>query len=83
MGSSYPNATGHPDGNDEYMPVEECGNNLIMLLATHDALVSQAKSDAEVDFARSWLGRHYRIALQWTQCMPVFPVRSIANDSKI
>lgn len=26
LGSSYPNVTGHPDGRDEYMPVEECGD---------------------------------------------------------
>lgn len=26
LGAHFPNATGHPDGNDEYMPVEECGN---------------------------------------------------------
>lgn len=38
IGSSYPNATGHPDGKDEYMPVEECGNMLIMGLALVNAL---------------------------------------------
>ena len=38
LGSSFPNATGHPDGRDEYMPVEECGNMLIMGLALVNAL---------------------------------------------
>ncbi|KAJ4302258.1 hypothetical protein N0V88_002395 [Collariella sp. IMI 366227] len=38
LGSSFPNATGHPDGRDEYMPVEECGNMLIMALAMANAL---------------------------------------------
>jgi len=38
LGSSFPNATGHPDGRDEYMPVEECGNMLIMGLALINAL---------------------------------------------
>ncbi|POR33476.1 Uncharacterized protein TPAR_06336 [Tolypocladium paradoxum] len=33
IGAHFPNATGHADGNDEYMPVEECGNMLIMGLA--------------------------------------------------
>lgn len=33
LGTHFPNATGHPDGNDEYMPVEECGNILILGLA--------------------------------------------------
>src|ERR1700761_6106008 len=30
LGAHFPNATGHPDGQDEEMPVEECGNMLIM-----------------------------------------------------
>lgn len=30
LGTHYPNGTGHADGNDEHMPVEECGNNIIM-----------------------------------------------------
>ncbi|TAQ85405.1 hypothetical protein B7494_g6263 [Chlorociboria aeruginascens] len=38
LGGSYPNATGHPDGSDEYMPVEECGNMLILGLALVNAL---------------------------------------------
>lgn len=38
LGSHFPNATGHPDGNDEYMPVEECGNILIMGLALANTL---------------------------------------------
>jgi hypothetical protein len=38
LGYHFPNATGHGDGNDEYMPVEECGNMLIMGLALANAL---------------------------------------------
>ncbi|EAU35062.1 conserved hypothetical protein [Aspergillus terreus NIH2624] len=38
LGTHFPNATGHPDGNDEYMPVEECGNILIMGLAIANSL---------------------------------------------
>ncbi|CZR66221.1 related to glutaminase A [Phialocephala subalpina] len=38
IGASFPNATGHPDGRDEYMPVEECGNMLIMGLALINSL---------------------------------------------
>jgi hypothetical protein len=38
LGAHFPNATGHPDGNDEYMPVEECGNILIMGLALANTL---------------------------------------------
>lgn len=32
LGGSYPKAIGHNDGKDEAMPVEECGNMLIMTL---------------------------------------------------
>lgn len=38
LGTHFPNATGHPDGKDEYMPVEECGNILIMGLAIVNSL---------------------------------------------
>ncbi|KAL9005276.1 MAG: hypothetical protein Q9188_001945 [Gyalolechia gomerana] len=38
LGSHFPNATGHADGRDEYMPVEECGNILIMGLAIVNSL---------------------------------------------
>lgn len=44
LGSHFPNATGHIDGNDEYMPVEECGNMLIMGLSVVHALKSGAGS---------------------------------------
>src|SRR3569833_3091656 len=43
LGYHFPNQTGHSDGNDEYMPVEECGNMLIMGLA----LVNAFKYDTE------------------------------------
>ncbi|KAL8668694.1 MAG: hypothetical protein Q9168_006691, partial [Polycauliona sp. 1 TL-2023] len=39
LGYHFPNATGHADGRDEYMPVEECGNILIMGLALVNSLV--------------------------------------------
>ncbi|PLB52927.1 DUF1793-domain-containing protein [Aspergillus steynii IBT 23096] len=38
LGAHFPNATGHPDGKDEYMPVEECGNIIIMGLALANSL---------------------------------------------
>ncbi|KAF4824618.1 putative glutaminase [Colletotrichum tropicale] len=49
LGSHFPNATGHPDGKDEYMPVEECGNMLIMGLA----LVNAFKYDTQPAFIQS------------------------------
>jgi Domain of unknown function (DUF1793)/Domain of unknown function (DUF4965)/Domain of unknown function (DUF5127) len=44
IGASFPNATGHPDGRDEYMPVEECGNILIMGLALANSFRYQNKN---------------------------------------
>lgn len=38
LGSHFPNLTGHADGKDEYMPVEECGDMLIMGLALVNSL---------------------------------------------
>ena len=38
LGAHFPNLTGHPKGLDEYMPVEECGNILIMGLAIVNSL---------------------------------------------
>ena len=38
LGAHFPNETGHADGNDEYMPVEECGDMLIMALALSNSL---------------------------------------------
>ncbi|KAL2875520.1 hypothetical protein SGCOL_009289 [Colletotrichum sp. CLE4] len=49
LGAHFPNATGHPDGNDEYMPVEECGNMLIMALA----LVNAFKYDTQPAFLQT------------------------------
>jgi hypothetical protein len=40
----FPNATGHSDGDDEYMPVEECGNMLIMGLALVNSLRFENKA---------------------------------------
>ncbi|KAF7526495.1 hypothetical protein G7054_g10754 [Neopestalotiopsis clavispora] len=48
LGAHFPNATGHNDGKDEYMPVEECGNMLIMALALANAL----KDDPTPAFSR-------------------------------
>lgn len=48
LGFHFPNATGHSDGNDEYMPLEECGNMLIMGLA----LVNAYKYDTQPAFLR-------------------------------
>ena len=55
IGAHFPNATGHPDGRDEYMPVEECGNILIMGLALVNSLIYD--SDESAGSTWSSLGR--------------------------
>lgn len=47
LGTHFPNLTGHADGNDEYMPVEECGDMLIMGLAMVNSLVYNSGDKAQ------------------------------------
>ncbi|KAI5305510.1 hypothetical protein KEM56_004228 [Ascosphaera pollenicola] len=47
LGTHFPNATGHPDGKDEEMPVEECGNILILGLALVNAIRSPTNHSAQ------------------------------------
>lgn len=54
LGTHFPNMTGHADGNDEYMPVEECGDMLIMGLALVNSL--QYNADHEANSPWSSLG---------------------------
>jgi len=72
LGSSYPNATGHPDGNDEYQPLEECGNMLVMTLA-----YIQKSGD------KAYGAKHYKILNQWTQYLineALFPGNQLSTD---
>lgn len=50
IGYHFPNATGHPDGRDEFMPVEECGNILIMGLA----LINSLRYDTNMAAGSVW-----------------------------
>lgn len=43
LGAHFPNMTGHADGRDEFMPLEECGNMLVMSLA----LINAYRYDSE------------------------------------
>lgn len=54
LGTHYPNATGHTDGIDEFMPVEESGNMLLMSYAYY-----KFTGDA------TWLNAHYPTLKQW------------------
>ncbi len=60
IGSHFPNATGHADGKDEYMPVEECGNMLIMGLA----FVNSMRQGSHPAWASSVVGQPGRDELQ-------------------
>lgn len=54
LGSHYPNATGHVEGDDEYMPVEESGNMLLMTYAYY-------KFSGDSDYLRD----HYAQLRKW------------------
>lgn len=72
LGAHYPNATGHPDGKDEEMPVEECGNMLIMVLAY---------AQRTTDF--SYLKQHYQKLTQWTSFLiqdSLIPAYQLSTD---
>jgi hypothetical protein len=58
LGSSYPNATGHNDGNEESMQVEESAN-MVLMSAAYMARTGAAE-------ARAFATDHYAILKQWT-----------------
>lgn len=72
LGTHFPNATGHTDGNDEKMPVEESGNMLIMSLG-----YAQRTKDT------AWLNSHYNKLVQWTQFLiddSLIPDNQLSTD---
>ena len=69
IGANYPNATGHNDGGDERMSVEEPGNMLIMMLA-----YAQRSGDT------AYLGRHYEILKQWNQYLIDAALAPVGDD---
>ncbi|KAJ9205056.1 hypothetical protein DTO164E3_1679 [Paecilomyces variotii] len=72
LGSHYPNATGHPQGNDEEMPLEECGDMVIMTLA----YALRSKDTA-------YLSQHYAKLEQWTSFLlddSLYPANQISTD---
>ncbi|KAF4222706.1 hypothetical protein CNMCM8980_007868 [Aspergillus fumigatiaffinis] len=72
IGTHYPNATGHPEGNDEPMPLEECGNMIIMALA-------YALKSSNTDY----LNEHYPLLEQWTSYLvdeAIYPANQISTD---
>ncbi|KAF2873756.1 hypothetical protein BDV95DRAFT_593074 [Massariosphaeria phaeospora] len=72
LGAHYPNATGHEDGGDEHMPIEECGNLLIMVLA----YVQRSGNN-------DYIKQHYAILKQWADFLvtdSLYPAYQLSTD---
>ncbi|KAH9940434.1 DUF1793-domain-containing protein [Epithele typhae] len=72
LGSHYPNATGHNDGKDQAMPVEESGNMVIMAL-----------SHAQTANDQSLLKTYFSLLDQWTQFLitdSLIPADQLSTD---
>ncbi|EIW82090.1 DUF1793-domain-containing protein [Coniophora puteana RWD-64-598 SS2] len=72
LGASYPNATGHNDGNDEKMPLEECGNMLIMTLSYTQKANDQSLISSYTQLLEQWTGYLVQEAL--------IPANQISTD---
>ncbi|OTA84699.1 hypothetical protein M434DRAFT_83133 [Hypoxylon sp. CO27-5] len=69
---TFPVAKGYPDGTDEPMPLEECGNMIIMVLA-------YAQRTGDNDYLR----QHYPILKQWAGYLvdeALIPADQISTD---
>ncbi|KAI1875575.1 uncharacterized protein JN550_001861 [Neoarthrinium moseri] len=69
---TFPIAKGYPDGSDEPMPLEECGNMIIMTLA-----YAQRASDT------AYLATHYPILKQWAGYLvdeALIPANQLSTD---
>ncbi|QDS74035.1 hypothetical protein FKW77_009079 [Venturia effusa] len=77
LGYHFPNQTGHADGRDEYMPVEECGDMLIMGLA----LVNSLKYDTQYSSQSLWatLGNADYDADEIDSSHSAFPLTSLGT----
>ncbi|PMD18325.1 DUF1793-domain-containing protein [Hyaloscypha hepaticicola] len=72
LGPNYPRAIGHPSGDGEYMPLEECGNMIITTLA-----YAQRAED------NTYLTQHYKILKQWTGYLvqeALIPANQLSTD---
>jgi hypothetical protein len=68
----FPRALGYPDGNDEPMPLEECGNMIIMMLA-----YAQRKNDDQ------YLADNWDLLAKWAQYMiedAKIPANQLSTD---
>lgn len=72
LGTHFPNATGHVDAADEYMPVEESGNSILMTYAIYRFTNDLA-----------YLQAHYAILKQWATYLieySVVPAIQLSTD---
>ncbi|KAK3939224.1 hypothetical protein QBC46DRAFT_355245 [Diplogelasinospora grovesii] len=72
LGTNFPNATGHVEGNDEYMPVEESANFIIMSYAYYKFSGNAA-----------WLASHYPLLKQFAAYLTEFsliPAAQLSTD---
>lgn len=77
LGAHFPNATGHTDGLDEPMPLEESGNMLIMALAY--AQYTTASSGSVI----AWLLRYRFLWEKWTDYLvshSLYPEYQLSTD---
>ncbi|KAL7933233.1 DUF1793 domain-containing protein [Trichoderma chlorosporum] len=68
----FPQALGYPQGNDEAMPLEECGNMIIMML-------SYAQKTGDVDY----LKQHWVLMAQWAEYLiedAKIPANQLSTD---
>lgn len=77
LGAHFPNATGHPDGRDEYMPVEECGNMLIMGLAMVNSL--RYTNDSAASSIWSTLGVSPKVSEPHTGYFPLGELQALSG----
>ncbi|EON63362.1 hypothetical protein W97_02589 [Coniosporium apollinis CBS 100218] len=70
VGTHFPNLTGHADGRDEYMPVEECGDMLIMGLALVNSLLYGSGQEAQ----SIWSVEGSNISIEASGAGSVFPL---------
>ena len=72
LGTNFPNATGHVEGDDEYMPVEESGNMIIMSYAYYAFSSNSA-----------WLSQRYAQLQKWASYLIEFsliPGNQLSTD---
>lgn len=91
----YPNARGYPAGDDWPMPLEECGNMIIMTLAYAQyckgstVFTNQKNSIVEIfdtfdnSSTRTYLASHYNILKQWADFLvdeALIPAFQLSTD---